>query len=348
VIIPGSISRTGRGALAYRTSDPYLACTPCRSGDNSKTPRAGHLQRTPYPCTVTGVSAFTQEVRSQPEVWRQVAKVAAELTQTLPGESESVRIIGCGTSLFMGQAYSAYRQRLCRGWTEVYPASEVPPDRGCDLVIALSRSGTTTEVLQVVEDYRRRGGTPVLAITADRAAPLASLASRAVVLDFADEQAIVQSRFATTALLLLLAGCGWDVPATAARAEASLRFEVPSSIEKLQQFVFIGRGIGVGLANEAALKLRECAQVWSESYPAMEMRHGPMSVVGSNSLVWSLDPMNEKLREDVESTGASVLSGGEDPIAELIRIQLVAAHLAAARGLNPDAPVHLTRSVVLE
>jgi fructoselysine-6-P-deglycase FrlB-like protein len=79
----------------------------------------------------------------------------------------------------------------------------------------------------------------------------------------------------------------------------------------------------------------------------MEFRHGPISVVGRNSTVWVFGPPPSGLLEDLQVTGAHVESSGLDPMADLIRTQRLAVALAEAKGLNPDEPRHLTRSVLL-
>lgn len=295
---------------------------------------------------MSDVSMFATELRSQPSVWRKVAAVVSGAQRLFPANRQRVCVIGCGTSLYMGQSYAAYREHH-GGETDAFPASEAPIGRRYDLVIALSRSGTTTEVLEAVEDLRRQG-TSVLAITAAGDSPLTAVATGSVVLDFADEGSVVQSRFATSALQLMLAGCGWDVEASAIRAEKILVDGPPPEIAEASQFVFLGRGMAVGLANEAALKLRESAQLWTEAYPSMEFRHGPISTVGGRTVVWSVDPIDRRLAAEIEAIGSSVVSGEGDPIAELVRVHLAAEQLAASRGLNPDAPMHLSRSVVLE
>jgi glucosamine 6-phosphate synthetase-like amidotransferase/phosphosugar isomerase protein len=111
--------------------------------------------------------------------------------------------------------------------------------------------------------------------------------------------------------------------------------------------VVLGHGWTVGLAHEGALKLREAAQLPAESYPAMEYRHGPIALAGPRSLVWILGSPDPAVAADVAATGATVVTAELDPLAELIRIQRTAVACAAARGLDPDRPRNLTRSVVL-
>jgi CRISPR-associated protein Cas5a/b/c len=120
----------------------------------------------------------------------------------------------------------------------------------------------------------------------------------------------------------------------------------PRTLESAQ-FTFLGSGMSIGIANEAALKLREASQSWTESYPAMEFRHGPISVVGRASTVWVFGPPPPDLLEELAVTGAHVESSGLDPMADLVRAQRLAVALAEAKGLNPDEPRHLARSVLL-
>ena len=111
--------------------------------------------------------------------------------------------------------------------------------------------------------------------------------------------------------------------------------------------MFLGHGWTVGIADEAALKLREASQTYSEAYPAMEYRHGPISLAGPRSLVWIIGSSDDAIADDARDTGATVRVASLDPLAELILAQRLAAALAHAKGLDPDHPRRLTRSVVL-
>jgi len=93
--------------------------------------------------------------------------------------------------------------------------------------------------------------------------------------------------------------------------------------------------------------MREAAQAWSESYPAMDYRHGPIAVAGPSGLVWMLGAPPAGLIEQIVATGATVVTSDLDPLAQLIQTQRSAVAVARARGLDPDTPRGLTRSVVL-
>jgi fructoselysine-6-P-deglycase FrlB-like protein len=284
------------------------------------------------------------EITSQPECWQAALEQAG--SPLLPNAGERVAVVGCGTSWFVAQCYAVLREAAGLGETDAFAASEMPADRGYDRILAITRSGTTTEVLDLLD--RVRGQVPSLAITADESTPVAGLASQLIVLPFADERSVVQTRFATSTLALLRAHLGQDLSQAIVDARAAVAGELPDGALDRSQFTFLGRGWTVGLANEAALKMREASLSWSESYPAMEYRHGPISIGDANSLVWMLGEAPEGLRDEVEATAATWVESSIDPMAELIRAQRVAVAVGHARGLDPDNPRNLTRSVILD
>jgi fructoselysine-6-P-deglycase FrlB-like protein len=290
------------------------------------------------------VSEIEREIATQPGCWREAARRAASLGNVLPPAGARVEAIGCGTSLFMAQAYAGRREGLGRGETDAFPASEAPRDRRYEAILAISRSGTTTEVRDCLRALR---GVRRIAMVAVADTPVADAADAVVTLEFADERSVVQTRFATSSLALLRAHLGEDLEPVIALAEAALDAEPPIDPDQYSHYVFLGQGWGAALANEGALKLREAAQAWTESYPAMEFRHGPISAAGADTVVWAVGPVDDAVLSDAASTGAAVVGGVRDPMAELIAIQKTAVALAEARGLDPDHPSHLTRSVVL-
>ncbi|MEU5623162.1 SIS domain-containing protein [Streptomyces tendae] len=285
------------------------------------------------------------ELNSQPACWTRAAAEAGRHTAVLPTAGERVAIVGCGTSYFMAQSAAALREDAGLGETDAFAASEFPRGRTYDRVVALTRSGTTTEVLTLLTQLK--GRTRTVALTADPGTPVMTAADDVVVLDFADERSVVQTRFATTALTLLRAHLGLHTEAVVADARAALAGELPEGLVERTQFTFLGRGWTVGLANEAGLKMREASLSWTEAYPAMEYRHGPISISTVGTATWMFGEAPEGLADQVRDTGALWVPGGLDPLAELVRAQRLAVAVASVRGLDPDRPRHLTRSVVL-
>ena len=286
------------------------------------------------------------ELTSQPECWARAASQAPRFVKVLPAPGERVAIVGCGTSYFMAQAYAALREGTGGGETDAFAASEFPHGRAYDRILALTRSGTTTELLDLLG--RLKGGTPTTAITADPDTPVRTAADALAVLDFADERSVVQTRFATTALTLLRAHFGLHPDTAVTDARTALADPLPEGIVECGQFTFLGRGWTVGLANEAGLKMREAALAWAEAYPAMEYRHGPISISTEGTATWMLGDAPDGLAEQARGTGALWIAEARDPLAELVRVHRLAVAVAASRGLDPDTPRHLTRSVILE
>ena len=225
---------------------------------------------------MTAGSRTAQEVASQPACWRHAARLAADVAGSLPAPGERVAVAGCGTSWFMAQSYAAAREQAGHGETDAFAASEMPAGRRYDRVLVLSRSGTTTEIVQLLgrlagtvptvaitaaaqfmaQSYaaareqaghgetdafaasempagrrynrvlvlsrsgttteivqllgRLRGTVPTVAITAATWGPVAQAADEVIDLGFADEESVVQTRFATTELVLLRAHLGHD------------------------------------------------------------------------------------------------------------------------------------------
>jgi fructoselysine-6-P-deglycase FrlB-like protein len=287
-----------------------------------------------------------RELESQPLTWRRAAQEASAAAERLPRYGDRLAIIGCGTSFFIAQAMAGLREAAGHGETDAYAASEALLSRPYDAVLAVSRSGTTTEVLNALG--RVPDAVPRMAISAVSDSPLTAVVEHMVLLDFADESSVVQTRFATGALALFRALLHEPVDELSDAAEAALQEPIPVTLEAFNQIVFLATGWGVGVANEAALKLREAAGAWTEAYPAMEYRHGPISAVTSKTLVWALGAVDETVLGDAEAAGATVIDNQRDPMVELVTIHRAAVALANARGLDPDQPRFLSRSVVLQ
>jgi fructoselysine-6-P-deglycase FrlB-like protein len=295
------------------------------------------------------MSHVAVEIASQREVWQRALELAADprTIDALPKPGERVAVVGCGTTLYMAQCCAARRETAPDGGeTDAFPASEFPYDRHYDRVVALTRSGTTTEVVRLLERLPATQRSTV--ITTDLAHPVATLAGDTILLDFADEESVVQTRFATAALVVWRAVVTGGIGTALDDVAAQIATDLDPALVACTQFTFLGTGWTVGLANEAGLKLREASQSWAECYPAMEFRHGPISVVDGRSAVWVFGPIPEGLADDIAATGARLVhEDGIDPMAHLVAAQRLAVALAESKGLDPDQPRSLTRSIVL-
>ena len=288
----------------------------------------------------------SREIASQPAIWRQALETRADRASELLGlPGARMLVLGCGTSAFVAESFAILREQAGFGITDAAYASEPWTWRDYDAVLVLSRSGTTTEVIEALD--RIPQGVRTIAVTGVADSAVAERADDVLLLDFADEQSVVQTRFPTTFLLLARAALGADVSDVPAQAEAMLSRPLDIDITGLSHFVYLGSGWTYGLAQEAALKIREAAQAWAESYPMLDYRHGPLAVADSRSLVWIIGNAEQTLVDDIERTGATVRVGTAAPLIELAQAQRLAVAIAERSGLNPDAPRHLTRSIVL-
>ncbi len=98
--------------------------------------------------------------------------------------------------------------------------------------------------------------------------------------------------------------------------------------------------------------MREAAGAWTEAYPAMEYRHGPIAITGPRRVAWVFGELPAGLAGDVDRVGGTLLAdscatGSLDPMADLIRAQRLAVAIAESKGHDPDRPRNLTRSVIL-
>lgn len=288
---------------------------------------------------------MAEEIASQPECW---SRLAGQLTwfDALRRPGQKVAVIGCGTSWFVAQAIASLREDRGYGVTDAFAASEaVLAGRGYDAIIAISRSGTTSEIITGLENAP--AGVQKVVVVADAASPVGLLADEIIEMPFADERSVVQTRFASTALALARAAYGDDLATMIAAARQVLAEPAPAALVDAEQLTCLGSGWTIGLAHEAALKMREASQSWTESYPAMEFRHGPMSISTTGRAVWAFGSVPDGLADEVARTGATFVHSELDPLAELVRAHLVALARSRSRGLDADSPRHLTRSVIL-
>jgi fructoselysine-6-P-deglycase FrlB-like protein len=289
------------------------------------------------------MSHVSTEIESQPASWRRALDLFPSVTAMLPSPGERVAVIGCGTSWFMAEAYAALREDAGFGETDFFTASLLPTSRTYDRVLAISRSGTTTEVIDALAGSSARR----TAIVTDASTPVAEVSDECIVLDFADEESVVQTVFATTTLMLLRASLGESVDHVVTETERVLLEAPDARIDAASQYTFLGQGWAHGIAREAGLKMREASRSWTEAYPQMEYRHGPISIAEPGRVVWVFGEPVPGLLDDVAITGATVVCDDLDPVSDLVRVQRLAVRLAEAAGLDPDRPRNLTRSVVL-
>ena len=283
-----------------------------------------------------------RELASQPAIWRQTSEFLNSVSHLLPKKGEKLAIAGCGTSWFMAQSYVGFREEAGCGESDAYAGSEFNHDRKYDKLIVISRSGTTSEVV----DLLKKSKIPSLVITGVEGSPVTKFATESIIMEYADEKSLIQTRWATAVLGLLRAHDGLDLMKAASDAEIALESDL-GDLVNVEQITFLGRGWTIGLAQEAGLKTREAAQFWSEAYPALDYRHGPISISQKGRAVWMFGEIDSQLESDILATGALLEKSSLDPMAHLIRAQRLAIEIAKGKGLDPDNPRGLGRSVIL-
>ena len=291
------------------------------------------------------MSLTADEIATQPALWRRAIADTSRATELLAAPGEKVLVLGCGTSAFVAESFAYLREQAGLGVTDARYASEPWTWRDWNRVIVISRSGTTSEVLEALRAVP--AGVTKVVVTGVADSPAAALADEVLLFDYADEASVVQTRFPTVFLIAARAALGQDVAAVPDELDAALAAPLPITVADHDHLVYLGSGWTYGLAQEAALKVREAAQAWSEAYPVLDYRHGPLAVAHPGSLVWLFEAGDDTLADDIRATGATVRIGTSDPLVELVQAQRLAVAFAEERGLDPDAPRHLTRSIIL-
>lgn len=336
---------------------------------------------------------FTQqEIYSQPEAWQDalavIEKLSNKLKSILSNDYAQTIFTGCGSTYYLSLAAAALFQEMTGRVARAVPAGElflnprVSLTNGKTLLVAVSRSGSTSETVRAVEQFKKEKRGPVIVITNYGDQPLASLAEMPVIIEKGQEESVAQTRsfasmyVAATAIAALAANredlwksmdglpdCGEKL---IARYDPLAR-EIGEDMNK-DRFYFLGSGIRYGLACEVNLKMKEMTLTHSEPFHFLEFRHGPMSMVNKNAVVVGmLSDANRKHESKVLSEmkllGGTVLSLSESEsdvsfnsqVPEQVRgvlylpvLQLMAYYRSLAKGLNPDSPTNLTAVVKLD
>jgi glutamine---fructose-6-phosphate transaminase (isomerizing) len=333
-----------------------------------------------------------QEILSQPEAW------AAALEELRPqagglrnfyqaGRYETVLFTGCGSTYYLSLAAATVLQELTALPTRGLPASEIwlypraaYTSGRKTLLVAVSRSGETTETLRACEAFRAGGG-DVLTLSCYPGRALTRLGQINLVLPSGQEESLAQTRAFTTLYLATVAlaalWTGRDdllaeldhLPEAGRRVldQAGPRARALGTSAALDRFYFLGSGARYGLACELSLKMKEMSLSHSEPFHFMEFRHGPKSMVTPNALIVGLVGEANRAYElavvaDMRAMGAQVITVGEretdiafaSNVSELARSvlylplgQCLGFERSLHNGLNPDRPQNLDMVVRL-
>lgn len=311
---------------------------------------------------------------------------------------ERLQIIGCGTSLNAGHVIGGVARRvggipaICSVGSEA--AEDILEPR--TLCLAISQSGETADVLHAIT-ARLAGDPPLLALTNNAHSTLARQADAVLTCEAGLEIGVAATK---TFVCQIIAGAAVMISALVAmdqiaRASAARLVDdlrrlpdqltasatlakcvVPLIAEQLTEaagFVFIARGSALPYAAEGALKLKELTYRWAEHYPAGELKHGPLALIGAGTPVVAIENSNPKLAvniAEVQARGGRIISIGAaggtvpnmgstvptvgnsaapwGPLQSVIPLQILARTLALALGRDVDKPRNLAKSVTVE
>jgi glutamine---fructose-6-phosphate transaminase (isomerizing) len=254
---------------------------------------------------------------------------------------------------------------------------DAQPDMRGVVFLVISQSGKSPDLLASAENAKRNGAT-VIALCNSPDAPLTQLAHHTIPLSAGAETSVAatKSYIASLSAIVHLTACWTDdqtlidaLIGAPDKLEQAWNLDWSAALPVLQRannLFVVGRGYGLGIAQEAALKFKETCGLHAEAFSAAEVKHGPMALVGRGFPVLTLSQDDEsrggieKLAADFVARGADVLLAGAK-VAGAIELPTVAAHaviepllmvqsfyrmaaaLAPARGFDPDRPPHLNK-----
>ncbi|MEU8270172.1 glutamine--fructose-6-phosphate transaminase (isomerizing) [Sphaerisporangium sp. NPDC049002] len=311
-----------------------------------------------------------------------------------------VKIIGCGSAYYAGQIGAQLIEELARIPADAEPASEFryrsPVVEHDTLYVAVSQSGETYDTLAAVQELKRKGGR-VLGVVNAVGSAIAREVDGGVYLHAGPEVSVASTKAFTStavafALIALHFGRVHDLsPADGRRIVEGLR-RLPEQIEEIVKqsdaiealaqkyathpsMMFVGRVRGYPVAREGAQKLKEISYVHAEAYPASELKHGPLALIGPEMPTVAIVPDDELLDKNLTTLGEIRARGGKvlmvghrvpdsrlvedvivvpknevelDPILLGIPLQLLAYHAAVALERDVDKPRNLAKSVTVE
>jgi glucosamine--fructose-6-phosphate aminotransferase (isomerizing) len=333
-----------------------------------------------------------QEIFSQPDAWAAALEVLHEnqagILELAPLQNyDSLIFAGCGSTYYLALAAAALSQQLTGIPCHAFPSSELwlyPHSSYVDrnlLLVAISRSGETTETLRACQSFLEEKRGTLLTLSCYAQMPLAKLGALNLVLPSGQEQSVAQTRaFSTLYLATVALACLWagrmDLFASLSLLpeagrhvleQARSQAEMIGTDSTVDRFYWLGSGPRYGLAAELSLKMKEMSLSHSEPFHFLEFRHGPKSMVTRSTWVLGLQSLVNAKHESavladmttlggkaVDLARACGLSRSASGLDEIIRDvlylpmgQLIAFERSLYKGLNPDLPNNLDAVVKL-
>jgi glucosamine--fructose-6-phosphate aminotransferase (isomerizing) len=338
-----------------------------------------------------------REIVSQPYGWSKayeqlVARSDEIMTAWAKVQPQQIIVTGCGSTHYLAQSVAALFQSLTGLPARGLPASEIAlfpsqvlyrPEE--TLLLAISRSGTTTETAAAMDRFRSLGGKAVWGITCYPDTPVGQESDFVLLTDMAQEVSIAQTLSFSTMLFT-----AQGLAALAGKQDIAPLAELPAFCERMieatyglathwgtepgvERYFFLGSGPRYGIACEAMLKMKEMSITHSEAYHFLEFRHGPKALVDEKAMVVGLIG-TEQFRHEAAVITEMAEMGGKTltlvpgkaeaghvtvhlpdnlpawtmPVLYLPVLQSMAHGRSMQKGLDPDNPRNLSAVVFLE
>ena len=327
------------------------------------------------------------EIKFQTEAWEQAIELIKDARLPDAGQIDQVIFSGCGSTYYLSLAAASLFQELSGIPAKAAPASELLFNHKTiltkqnTLLVAISRSGTTTETIKAVDHFKTIGKGEIITIS-NYEEVLSNLGDYNIIIPKGQEKSVAQTRSFASMYITV-------VGLAARLAKRKDLLESMTSLpdigdrlirdhEKMSQklgenldydrFYFLGSGIRYGLACEVNLKMKEMTLTHSEPFHFLEFRHGPMSMVNKNALIIGLVSEKNLKHEqavlaEMKALGGNVVSFGEsnvdipfgsglpEPVRGVLYLpllQLMAFYRSIAKNNNPDRPKNLEAVVKLD
>ena len=348
--------------------------------------------------TGSSTTIMEQEVAEQPAALERTFKGCAAEAESLGRDARArdlsfVMIAARGSSDNAG-VYAKYVFQAFNGLPvamatpSLFTFNHTPPRLARALVLGISQSGQSEDIVEVLAEARRQGALTA-AITADASSPLARQADHVLQLQTGTEKAVAATKTYTSSLAVIAAisaslaedGKRKDaLKAIPVQAERTIAGAAPIAAARAERYrymsrcVVISRGFCYGTAMEIALKLKELTYVTAEPYSSADFQHGPMAIIEPGFPVILISPSGAMLAHlaefarGLQERAAELISISDDremlkmgitalpvpqgvpewlsPVLSVIPGQLLALHLALAKGIDPDTPRGLRKVTV--
>jgi glucosamine--fructose-6-phosphate aminotransferase (isomerizing) len=334
-----------------------------------------------------------EEIFSQPDSWKDALDVLKESTKAIqefsqPYNNPHVIFTGCGSTYYLSLAAATLYEEMTGFPARGIPASELwlslhksTISSGDTLLIALSRSGETTETINACDAFSSRKLGNILTLVCHPNSQLTKMGVVNLTFPSGKEKSVAQTRAFSTLYLGVVGLCSiWS-----GQTERLNQIDTISSVGRyilnkyspkaefygknlnIDRVYFLGSGARYGLSCELNLKMKEMSLTHSEAFHFLEFRHGPKAMVNRNTLVVGLVSETNAGHEfavlrDVEKLGAEIITIGDkhtdisfnSEVEEVMRNilylpfgQMMAFERSMAKGLDPDHPNNLDSVVKL-